>query len=123
MNLLDVFRFSITSLFLVTAGTAACAASGPHLSISVGDGASNARTVAHYRCDGQSMDVEYLNVEPDFLAIVPVDGLKRIFVQVMSASGARYASGQYIWWSKGKEASLYDQTKGEDAAPMLTCNE
>jgi membrane-bound inhibitor of C-type lysozyme len=81
------------------------------------------RTTAHYDCAGNTAEVDYINVEPDHLAVVPVEGKKRIFVLVMSGSGARYASGQYIWWSKGNEASLYDETKGADAPPVLTCTE
>jgi membrane-bound inhibitor of C-type lysozyme len=34
---------------------------------------------------------------------------------VMSASGARYASGNYIWWEAGGGATLYlDSLAGKD---------
>jgi membrane-bound inhibitor of C-type lysozyme len=46
-----------------------------------------------------------------------------VFASVISASGARYASGQWVWWSKGSDASLYDTTLGEDAEAVLTCTE
>jgi len=104
-------------------GAVAFAADAPHIAVTVENGSPNMNTTARYDCSGEPVDVEYLNVEPDHLAIVPVDGVKRIFVLVMSGSGARYASGQYVWWSKGKEASLYDKTKGVDAPPVLTCTE
>jgi len=45
--------------------------------------------------------VEYLNGAGNSLAIVPVDGDSRIFVNVVSGSGARYAAGEYIWWDAG----------------------
>lgn len=63
-----------------------------------------------YSCDGgMPFEVKYLNAGPNSLAILPVDGAERIFVNVISGSGARYASGQYIWWSKGNTATLENQ--------------
>jgi membrane-bound inhibitor of C-type lysozyme len=115
--------YGILVLLVAPLGAAAFAADAPHIAVTVEDGSPNMRTNARYDCAGEAIDVEYLNVEPDHLAIVPVDGVKRIFVLVLSGSGARYASGQYIWWSKGKEASLYDKTKGAEAPPVLTCTE
>jgi membrane-bound inhibitor of C-type lysozyme len=113
----------IAALFLTTTGAAALAAGVPKISLDVENGSPNMRTTAHYDCGGRTMDVDYINVEPNFLALVPVDGKERIFVLVLSGSGARYASGPYIWWSKGNAASLYDETKGENAPPVLTCTE
>ena len=111
------------AFLLASPAPAALAADAPHISIAVENGSPNMRTTARYDCAGKAVQVEYVNVEPDHLAIVPVDGSKRVFVLVLSGSGARYAAGQYIWWSKGNEASLYDETKGTDAPPVLTCTE
>ncbi|WP_418595689.1 MliC family protein [Ponticoccus sp. (in: a-proteobacteria)] len=62
-----------------------------------------------YTCDAaQPFDVQYLTSDSDALALVPVDGVRRIFVNVVSASGARYVSGQYEWWTKGETATLGD---------------
>ncbi len=111
-------------LFALTpVGTAAGADDRPRIEIEVEDAGPNARTTARYDCGGETIEVEYINVEPDHLAIVPVEGRPRIFAMVMSGSGARYASGQYIWWSKGTEAWLYDEMQGADDAPVLTCTE
>ena len=38
-----------------------------------------------------------------------------LMVNVLSASGARYAGQQYVWWTKGNSADFYDRTEGEDA--------
>lgn len=82
------------------------------------------RTVTSYECEGaEPFQVEYVNAAPVFLAFVPVNGEKLIFVNVIAASGARYASGQYVWWTKGGSADLYDTITGEDGAPVLTCLE
>lgn len=76
--------------------------------------------VTTYQCKEmqEPLVVEYVNADPTYLAFLTLDGEKHIFVNVLSASGARYASGQWVWWTKGSEASLYDLTKGEDAPPV-----
>ena len=80
------------------------------------------RTSATYLCDNeQALQVHYINAAPNFLAIVPVDGQSHIFATTISASGARYVSGPFEWWSKGGEGTLRDLTQGDDAEPMLTC--
>jgi len=80
--------------------------------------------VATYDCEGHDpLTVQYLNAAPNFLALLPIDGQVQIFVNTISASGAKYESGQYIWWNKGSDATLSDVTEGLDAAPVLTCSE
>ena len=68
------------------------------------------RDVITYQCEGieDPMVVEYINAHPIFLAIVPIEGENLIFVNVISASGARYVSAQYEWWSRGNEAFFTD---------------
>lgn len=85
------------------------------------DGGS--RAAVSYACDnGRSFRVVYVNAPPDALALVPIDGKRRIFVNVISGSGARYAAGIFIWWTKGNEAWLYDLTHGGEASPVATCH-
>ncbi|MEO9228832.1 MAG: MliC family protein [Devosia sp.] len=75
-----------------------------------------------YDCDGHDpMVVQYLNAAPNFLALIPIGGKVLIFVNTISASGAKYESGSYVWWDKGSDATLSDVTEGLDAAPVLTC--
>jgi membrane-bound inhibitor of C-type lysozyme len=123
MNIPLIGLYAAVAFLLPAVGSAAFAGDAPYVSIAIENGGPNMRTTARYDCAGAALDVEYVNVEPDHLAIVPVEGRKRIFVLVMAASGARYASGRYIWWSKGREAWLYDEMKGADAPPILTCTE
>lgn len=68
------------------------------------------RNTIKFQCDAQGpkmglpdgvFSVEYLNGAGNSLAIVPVGGDSRIFVNVVSGSGARYAAGEYIWWDAG----------------------
>jgi membrane-bound inhibitor of C-type lysozyme len=80
------------------------------------------RSVARYDCGlEQPVVVDYINAAPNFLAIVPVDGHQLVFVTVLSGSGAKYAAGEYEWWSKGGEATLFNLTT-PDAEPM-NCTE
>lgn len=79
------------------------------------------RDVVTYQCDSidEPLTVEYVNAHPIFLAIVPIEGESLVFVNVIAASGARYASGQYIWWTKGNDAELYDEMAEDDAEPIV----
>ncbi len=79
---------------------------------------------AVYGCDTEEpLTVKYVNAAPNFFAILPIEGSDVVFVNVISASGAKYVAGHYEWWNKGADATLHDVTEGLDAAPMLTCSE
>lgn len=79
---------------------------------------------ASYACDDQSSaEVVYINAGPVSLATLARNGTFMVLSNVLSGSGARYAGGPFVWWSTGREASLYDLTKGEDAPPVVTCKQ
>jgi membrane-bound inhibitor of C-type lysozyme len=82
--------------------------------------------VVRYDCAAEAFTrVVYLNAAPNFLAIVPLadEPEPMVMAAVISGSGARYAAGKWVWWTKGAEAALYDATMPEDAEPVLTCTE
>lgn len=80
------------------------------------------RRVVEYDCaQPEPVAVQYINAAPNFLAIVPVQGQNLVFVTVLSGSGARYAAGEYEWWTSGREATL-SNLMAPDADP-LTCTE
>jgi len=63
-----------------------------------------------FQCDAEGtkiglpsgpFSVHYFNGAGNSLAVVPIGGKSLIFANVMAASGARYASGTYIWWEAG----------------------
>jgi membrane-bound inhibitor of C-type lysozyme len=82
------------------------------------------RSVVNYLCeDDSALSVQYINAVPNFLAVVPVDGQNLVFASTISASGARYVSGPYEWWSHQGEATLRDLTQDEGADPIATCTE
>jgi len=80
---------------------------------------------AVYGCgeDAEPLTVKYINAAPNFFAIMPIDGEDVVFVNVVSASGAKYVSGVWEWWNKGSDGTLHNVTEGLDAAPVLTCSE
>ena len=92
------------------------------LTLSLGGDAEQHSTA--YDCGefGQ-LSVDYINAAPNFLALVPYEGKTLIFTAVLAASGVRYASGNYEWWTKGAEATFHDLTAAEDAPPLATCAE
>lgn len=65
------------------------------------------------------MPVRYLNTDAGALASLPAGGKRLLFVSVVAVSGVKYAAGNYVWWSKGKEGFLADKRQGEDAEPIL----
>ena len=79
-----------------------------------------------YKCEGRDapLVVRYMNAEPNYLALLApgADERQMIFSNVIAASGARYTAGQYVWWTKGADATLQDITDGPDAQP-LACRE
>ena len=62
---------------------------------------------AKYDCpDAGKVSVNYINAGENSLAVISSKDIDRIFVNVFSASGARYVSGEYEWWSKGDKATF-----------------
>lgn len=83
------------------------------------------QNIAQYECDGEStpLTVNYINAEPNYLVLIPIEGISRIFVRVISGSGARYASSEFVWSISGIDAVLTSVFDGPDAPPVLTCTE
>ena len=108
-------------LFLACLGSSALA---QDITLSLPGAAQVERTTVRYECAGAApFEVEYINAGANALAVTPVEGQHLIFVSVISGSGARYAAGPYVWWTKGAGADLYDVRLGEDASPTMHCEE
>lgn len=118
--------FTLCFLIAFTAPAFAAVTANVGLTFS---GDAEKKTVT-YGCESHApLTVTYINSAPNFLAVVPITNDETgqtddmIFASVLTASGARYEAGQYVWWNKGSEAYLYDVTEGADAAPLLSCAE
>ena len=78
-----------------------------------------------YSCDrGVEVPATYVNGPDQSLAVINVDGSQITLVDEPAASGARYGwpsdGSNYVWWTKGDEATLYWKTP-EGETPLLTC--
>lgn len=116
-----MIRTAVLALALLAMPVAALA---DNIVIPLPGGAKPETIKANYDCGafGPVM-VSYINAPPVALATLSFKGQFLVLSNVLSGSGARYAGGQYIWWSKGRGADLYDLTKGEDAPPIASCTE
>lgn len=98
------------ALAVLTCATASAATADAVLSIPLKIGATDSVNSIAYSCDdGDALSVQYVNAGANALAILPIDGEDRIFVNAVSASGARYVSGAYVWWTKGNAATLENE--------------
>jgi len=113
------------TLFLVAASLAVLAhrAAAAEIVIELPEGIDVEQIKVDYDCGGNNMPVEYVNAGPVWLAVFTHEGEPVVASAGITASGVRYAGGRLVWWTKGAEASLYDVTGGEDAAPIAECKE
>lgn len=76
------------------------------------------RNVVNYQCEGlDPVSVQYINADPNYLAVMSVGDRKMVFVSVIAASGAKYVAGEYEWWTKGSEAT-FTNLRSEPQAPV-----
>ncbi|MEW6255547.1 MAG: MliC family protein [Pseudomonadota bacterium] len=107
-------------VFLALASTAS--AQGAALSIPLPAGGDMRRESARYDCANLGrLGVDYVTAGAVALALLEINGQPRVFAQVLSGSGARYASGPYVWWTKGADAMLEDLRQGS-GTPPLACS-
>ncbi|NHM24689.1 MliC family protein [Tritonibacter mobilis] len=103
-----MMRISILALAMFSGAGAVTA--DVSLSIPVKIDAAGSLNSETYVCEeGKPFSVQYVNSGANVLAIIPIDGEVRIFVNVVSASGAKYVSGSHVWWAKGEMATLENE--------------
>ncbi len=90
------------------------------LSIKVPGGPDAIDTEAVYDCGGFTLKARYVTSGEVSLARLEWPDHLTIAAQVISASGARYAAGPYVWWTKGDGATLYNVMNGEND-PGIAC--
>jgi membrane-bound inhibitor of C-type lysozyme len=108
---------SIMAASLATSGANAWAAP-----LQFGEIQTRSHQTHKYTCaTGKILQVTYWNTaNGQSFALVPVKGKPLLFVNTISASGAKYQAGSYTWWTKGPRADLYDAMAGENAPPILS---
>ena len=90
------------------------ASEGSDVTIRIPGADSVDRQAVRYDCGGKAVEAEYINAGPVSLVTFTIDGAFVVASNVISASGAKYAGGQYVWWTKGEEATLFDATTGDE---------
>ena len=78
-------------------------------------------TTATFSCSNQTtLPVQFVEAGVNSLAVLPVEGEERIFVNVVSGSGSRYVSGKFELWLKGDAASLRDLNQDTTMAECVS---
>jgi membrane-bound inhibitor of C-type lysozyme len=106
---------------MLAVAPAAAAEIAISLSIPVTGDTEVSSTSSIYECGDEEISATYINAGDVSLAVLEIDGRTVVASNVIAASGAKYAGAQYIWWTKGDEANLYDLTEGGEDAPASTC--
>lgn len=76
---------------------------------------------ASYQCGSEVVSVVYMNAGSVNLARITMGNTIIVASNVISASGAKYAGGPYVWWSKGDNADLYDVMRDPDMNEPRHC--
>lgn len=113
------FKIKDTKLVLKTADAKTALRLAPHtVSSDVLINIPGARTVerqaVRYDCAGQAVAADYINAGPVSLVTLTIGSEFVVASNVLSGSGAKYAGGQYVWWTKGEDATLIDTIKGDN---------
>ncbi len=108
---------------LLAALVFAGAAAAEDLTIHLPPSARVSRNTVQYRCGAQAAKiglpagpfaVDYITGAGNSLAVVPIHENPLVFSSVVSASGARYAAQQYVWWeAKGAVTVYADSPNGK----------
>ena len=114
---MNSLKRTVTGLGLILFAEFAAASD---LNIHLNGADSITRHTVMFQCDSEAAKlglpegvfaVEYLNGGGNSLAVLPIGGKSIIFANVIAASGARYASGSYIWWDAGARGiTLYSDS-------------
>lgn len=81
-----------------------------------------------YICErGVEVPVVYVNAPDTSIAVIYVEGGQFLLYNEPAASGARYGwpsdGSNYVWWTKGEEATLYwkDGEAGTETPILSNC--
>ena len=76
-----------------------------------------------YKCGDQSISATYYNAGENSLVQLEMEDNSVIAANVLAGSGAKYAGGVYIWWTKGETADLYNLMDDPDQEKPISCTE
>ncbi|QEE12966.1 MliC family protein [Bartonella krasnovii] len=97
------------------------------LVIEVPDDPEPTTEVTTYQCgtgtSKEHVEVTYLNAGSISLVDFKWQEKRIIASRSISASGAKYMGGPYIWWTKGNEATLSDLINDPEEKNLIQCVE
>ncbi|MBC2884580.1 MliC family protein [Ochrobactrum sp. CM-21-5] len=102
---------------------AASTASAAELTIELPDDVEVTSNSALYKCGDADVSVTYHNAGGVSLAVLELEDETVVASNVISGSGARYAGGVYIWWTKGENADLYNLMDDPEEEKPTSCVE
>ncbi|MBV2142534.1 MliC family protein [Falsochrobactrum sp. TDYN1] len=76
-----------------------------------------------YQCGEQNIAATYHNAGDISLVELEMEDQTIVAANVISGSGARYAGGIYIWWTKGETADLYNLIEDPEQEKPVSCVE
>ncbi|ABQ60496.1 hypothetical protein H721_00464 [Brucella ovis IntaBari-2006-46-332] len=102
---------------------AASAASASEITIKLPDSVKVSTNSILYKCGAKDLSVTYYNAGDISLAKLELEDETVVASNVISGSGAKYAGSVYIWWTKGKTASLYNLIDNPEEDKPISCVE
>lgn len=102
---------------------AASAAMAGEITIPLSDDVEVTENSVLYKCGDQSISATYYNAGENSLVQLEMEDNSVIAANVLAGSGAKYAGGVYIWWTKGETADLYNLMDDPDQEKPISCTE
>ncbi|MFD1197756.1 MliC family protein [Brucella gallinifaecis] len=101
----------------------ASAALAGEISIPLPDDVDVTENSVLYKCGDQNISATYYNAGENALVQLEMEDNTVIAANVLAGSGARYAGGIYIWWTKGDTADLYNLMDDPEQEKPISCKE
>lgn len=102
---------------------AATTALANEINISIPDDVEVQSDSVLYECGEETVSATYYNAGEISLVALEMEETTIVAANVISASGARYAGGPYIWWTKGATADLYNLMEDPEQENPQSCVE
>ncbi|WP_336293794.1 MliC family protein [Bartonella sp. CB169] len=112
-----------SSLWLFSSGNALAGS----LILEVPDNPEPKTQTVVYKCDTgineERVEAIYLKAENISLVDFKWKGNRVIAANVIAATGAKYAGGQYIWWEADNKVTLYDLINDPEEKKPILCKD
>lgn len=102
---------------------AASTASAGEINIKLPDNIEVTTNAVLYACGDMNVSATYYNAGDISLAELEMEEGTIVAANVLSGSGAKYAGGIYVWWTKGETADLYNLMDDPEQEKPISCVE